>query len=436
MNCLKDLIYNPTSEKFINHLYEGLDGYIQVAHFGQGKAKIKNYRNMKVREAIDEYSGLKDIFITPNATFNGRRLIENIRQFRALYIDMDNKNLSFNDIVYGVWELANLEKIPYPTMVISSGRGCHLYWRIEHAPIQALATWQELEDYLYYQLKELGSDKKATDAARVLRLPGSINSRNGEECKIVILNDNITYSMYDLREQYLGWTNTKVKKIEVTEIINKKNVKTSVLQFFTSYTLHLARAEDILMICKLRNYKLTGYRNMIIHCYAYWLGVTHRDSESLAEMVNALNEKFTEPLKKTDIKAILRCVPKAIEKFLEYEQGIRSGEIKRVSKGMCDKGGYWYKNETLIELLNITLDEQRQLKTIISTEIKYERRRDKDNEIKKANRRNKKGLTKREQQKQETISVINELKAKGLSQNKVSKESGFSIALVKRYWNI
>ena len=33
---------------------------------------------------------------------------------------------------------------------------------------------------------------------------------------------------------------------------------------------------------------------------------------------------------------------------------LRSGERKRVSKGMRDKEGYWYKNETLIDRLGIT----------------------------------------------------------------------------------
>ena len=88
---------------------------------------------------------------------------------------------------------------------------------------------------------------------------------------------------------------------------------------------------------------------MILHCYAYWIGVTTRDSDNLEEVVNKLNSSFTEPLKQTEVDTILRCIPKAIDKFLVYEQGLRSGEVKRVSKGMRDKGGYWYKNETLIE---------------------------------------------------------------------------------------
>ncbi|WP_278244386.1 hypothetical protein [Clostridium thermobutyricum] len=39
----------------------------------------------------------------------------------------------------------------------------------------------------------------------------------------------------------------------------------------------------------------------------------------------------------------MRCIPKAISKFLDYEQGLRSGQVKRVSKGMRARGGYWYK---------------------------------------------------------------------------------------------
>ena len=77
-------------------------------------------------------------------------------------------------------------------------------------------------------------------------------------------------------------------------------------------------------------------------------------------------------------------------------------------------------------------DEQRELITLKSKEIKQE-----NNNIQRRNkRRNKEGLTSREQKKQETIKVIKELKGQGLSQSKVSKESGYSIALVKRYWNI
>ena len=98
----------------------------------------------------------------------------------------------------------NQNKIPEPSMIADSGRGFHLYFRIKNAPKQAIQTFQELEDYLYYQLKELGADLSATDSARVLRLPGTINSRNKATCKIVSINKDIEYSMYELRDKYLN----------------------------------------------------------------------------------------------------------------------------------------------------------------------------------------------------------------------------------------
>lgn len=173
-----------TNRTYVDHLYsKEIDGYIQVMQLKNKKiVDIKNYRGMTIVDALEEYTGKKDTFISVNTTFNGKRLTSNTRQLRALYIDLDHKEYCFNDLVYRTWDLVNEGKIPEPTMVVASGRGAHIYWRIEHAPYQAIATWQELEDYLCYQLKDLGADKKAVDAARVLRLPDTINSRNGAEC--------------------------------------------------------------------------------------------------------------------------------------------------------------------------------------------------------------------------------------------------------------
>lgn len=58
-----------------------------------------------------------------------------------MYIDLDHKEYGFNDLLYNVWDLVLEGKIPKPTMVVASGRGSHIYWRIEHAPFQALVTW-------------------------------------------------------------------------------------------------------------------------------------------------------------------------------------------------------------------------------------------------------------------------------------------------------
>lgn len=421
-------------EEYCEHLYDdSTDGYLHIAHLDKNrKVKIYNTDDANVRKIVEEI-GQEDVFITPNTTFIPVRRAQNIRQFRALFIDLDIDKLGYqkSETVYMVWELYYQDKLPKPTMVVDSGRGVHLYWRIENAPIQAWSTWQELEDYLYYQLKHLGADKQATDSVRVLRLPSSINSRNGSECKILYIDNETTYSMYDLRQAYLNYK-PKTTQIKMLEVYEKPTAKVIPNKFFTSYSLHLARIEDIETLCKLRNYNVKGYRNFILHCYAYWQGVTIRDEESLREEVYALNNAFKEPMKATEVDAILRCIPKAIDKFIAYEQGIRSGECKRVSKGMRDKGGYWYKNETLIERLDITEAEQKHMKTIIGTEEKYSRRRDKDREYQKAKRRNSNGLTKKQQELEDLKYQVLELRKEGLSMQKIADKLNINKTKVVR----
>lgn len=402
---------------YCRHLYdESTDGYIHLLKINDNKTiKIYNTTNSALREVVEEFSGHKNVYMTPNTTYKPERGITNIRQFRALYIDLDGIDGDKHYVAYKIFELAEDGNIPKPTMIVDSGRGLHLYWRIKNAPYAALHTWQELEDMLYYRLKEYGADIKATDGARVLRLPGTINSKNNEECRVIYQDDELEYSMYDLRERYLNYKHKKQIKDAIK--VNKNVITNS---FYNSYSLHITRAEDIETLCKLRGYEVEGHRNMILHCYAYWIGIYERNDKSLADKVYGINNSFKEPIKESEVNAVLRCIPKAIAKFLEYEQGVREGKDKRITKGMKDKGGYWYKNETLIERLEITEDEQKQLKTIIGKVEKYRR-----SNLKRTPR-NENGLTKKQQELEVIKDKVKEFKEQGMSIRKIAEALGKS----------
>lgn len=405
---------------------ETTDGYIQILKLRENdKIQIKNLRYEDL-EKIEKYKGQEDVFITPNTMYIPSRKVENVRQFRALYQDMDFEKLGLDksEVVYLIWILHYEDKIPKPSIVIDSGRGLHVYWIIKNAPYGAIQTWQELQDYLYHQLKHLGADIRATDGARVLRLPNTINSRSKTECN-VLYSELIEYSMYDLREKYLNYK-SKVHKVKIQQT-KKTGKKVINNKFFNAYSLHMARAKDIQTLCKLRNYDVKGHRNMIIHCFAYWKGIYIRDEFELQNTVKELNNSFIEPLKENEIVSIVRSVGKAIDKFIEYEQGIRSGEDKRVTKGMRDKGGYWYKNETLIDRLCITKLEQKYMETIIGTDEKYKRKNE------KRTPRNENGLTKREQQKQDLIKKVKCLKEQGIKQKEIAEKLGISKGTVSKY---
>ena len=431
MNTVLKEKYQFDSMDYYKHLWnENIDGNFQAIQLVDGAVKNRyNKKDHNVIELINEVEGEENWFININTMYRNYRAVSDIRQLRALYIDLDLLGTGYTKIqaVYELYELAMDKKIPMYSMIVDSGRGLHIYWRIEDAPFQALGTWQELEHYLYYNLKHLGADLKATDGARVLRLPNTGNPKSNTLTEVLFVNEELKYSMRDLRTEYLNYKPKKYKKAtkSSTKEVRKKVVSNA---FFNSYSLHMERAEDLYSLCYARNFKVTGHRNMIIHCYAYWKGLVVKNEEELEEIVNKLNDKFTEPLKHTEIKAVLRAVGKQVEKFIEYENKFRAGTIKKKIAGKNDKAGYWYKNQTLIERLDITVKEQEILKTIISKEEKYRRKNDK----RRVARRNEEGLTNRQKEVIELKEQVIELKEQGLSNIKIAELLGKNKSTIGR----
>lgn len=408
------------------------DGYITIMQFDEnGNIVEQRYETYaELAKIIGQFEGHKDVYISPNSYYIRRRNSSSIRQFRSLYVDLDVEKKTNYDVMeafYELFELVNMEKLPQPTMVVHSGRGLHVYWLIEDAPKQAVYLWQELEDLFCYKLESLGADHAVRDSPRILRLPGSINGRNGKECKIIYVNEANRYSLYELRDRYLP------QKKKISREVKPKKTKTQkadVRQFpFSSYSLHYSRLQDIQKICAIRAWDIEGYRNTLVMLYAYWTGIYNRDLETLEGMVLKFNSKFKVPLPEPQVKSILRSVQQAVDKFVAYEQAVKEGLRPRATKGMKDKAGYWFSNETLIERLDITPEEQRRLKTIISKEEANRREKEK----KKAARRNANGLTARQQEKQDKINAVKALAARGMKQAEIAEMLGIKQGTVSKY---
>lgn len=429
-----------TAQQYIDTLYdEHLDGYIQILEkVNEEDVNITNIKFNGLLKAVNEMKGSKDIYITPNSFYKPQRNNNNIRQLRSLFIDLDlREQMTFEKAIEEINLKVSQGKIPQPTMTVNSGRGIHLYWVIEHAPKQAIHTWQELEDYLYHQLKPLYADFSATDCSRLLRLPETLNSRNDQLCTVIDIGGNV-YSMRDLRETLL---NHSEKVRQMNEEIerrkqnpqpkkNQRNYK-KLTYLLNPYTLHTTRAEDLKRLVTLRNGNLKGHRNTILHMFSYWEGIYKRDDEHLLNVVKELNNQFREPLALAQVKSIVRSTRKAVELFIAYTQGLNAGEDKRLTSGMKKHGGYWYKNTTIIELLKITDQEQTHLKTIISKKEKLRRQK----EQKKKDRRNSNGLTKRQQNKWDNVQAVKELYEKGYKQIQIAKELNITRQYVSKILN-
>lgn len=158
----------------------------------------------------NELRGTRDSYFTVNQ-FNGWREVRLLRSLRAVYIDLDAQL----DLDLALDALASA-KMPAPSFVVWSGRGLHLYWLIEPVPAKALPVWQRIQDTLLRALREIGADPACRDCTRVLRLAGTVNSKNDEETRGLILS-GVTWDLHTLADEVLGHRLPK-PKAEVRDI--------------------------------------------------------------------------------------------------------------------------------------------------------------------------------------------------------------------------
>lgn len=339
------------------------DGWITVAKKEGQKWIQKHYRPEEVATMFSEWLG-EDVYFSQNTFYKPYRKIENIRQLRALYVDVDFYLLNYDRD----WVLGNVElmiqdsKIPDPNMIIYSGRGFVLVWLIEPAPYKALPLWQILQNHFLKQLKKYGADSKAIDATRVFRLAGSINSKNGEMVTVEYRHE-YRYSLRELKQEYLPELLDNDKNRS-----NKKGRPTTIARLFNIYSLHVARLKDLATLCELRNFDLEGYREIILFLYRYWSCCVLDDEERALEATIELNQQFKKPL---PLKEVVKAT-KSAEKAWKARSNKEANEL---AKKMGYPGaGYNLKNTKIIDWLDITTEEQKYLATIIDSSEKKRRK--------------------------------------------------------------
>ena len=363
---------------------------------------------------IDEYKDKRDIYYTPN-TFNSpiKRQRDYLWQLHRFYIDIDHKKgtraIESFEVVGAIEQLVENKKIPEPTEYINSGRGIHVYWDIANCHIMLLDLWEKIENYLFNQVKGIEKDienievdKRATDPTRLLRLPGTINSKDNSKCYSMLKREDNIYNIFDLKKAYIK-PNKAYKR-------NKSNI--AYLPTKNLYTLNKSRLEDFKAIVSLRNGEVKGYRNTLIMFYSYHYRLINEITvEELINITKEFNKSFREPYKIRELISVCRSVNRTVKHFQEDE-----------SKG------YKFTNKYIIESLDISEQEQRKLLTIISTDEKYRRKNIKRN----AARRNEEGLTSRQQAKKDRINSILELKNQGDNQSKIAEKLGITRQAVSK----
>ena len=147
--------------------------------------------------AMADHIGEIDRYFTPNEFRNWRR-VDLLSSLRACFIDLDG----WTDWP-AVLDVLQAREVPTPSLIVESGRGLHLYWPIDAVPRQSLPIWQAVQDELVKKLAQVGADPSARDCTRVLRIVGSVNSKNLAEVRGWVVSPR-RWTLHELADDVLG----------------------------------------------------------------------------------------------------------------------------------------------------------------------------------------------------------------------------------------
>jgi len=136
------------------------------------------------RAGFDIYIGMNTL--KENACSRTKR---DLHEIRHVYLDLDYRGSEALKAIH------NSDEVPKPNFVLDTSPGKHqVVWKVEGG------TPQEAEVLQQQMAHEFGADIAATDASRVLRLPGFSNRKYGAECFVrVTKHSDKTYNLRDFK---------------------------------------------------------------------------------------------------------------------------------------------------------------------------------------------------------------------------------------------
>ena len=193
------------------------DPYLNIFRPGGDPVQV-GWRLHDMSAAIESCHSVQDSYISQAFFKQPNRRAINIFGLTHAWIDLDyynatgwladfikNNKPSAREIASLVLDRCRDLGIP-PTSIQSSGRGLYVKWSFTNmvGPSGA-ARVRALNRQLVRIFSDFGADPAAADVSRVLRVPGSINGKNGAFCT-TIYSDPISYDYHDFCDEILPLT--------------------------------------------------------------------------------------------------------------------------------------------------------------------------------------------------------------------------------------
>ena len=330
--------------ELLKYIYVNNDEcFVRVLNKTTGKNKVYPTSSlkdpMKLRQVINSF-GREDILfsLNPFRTMD-RATRSNLFCINAIPVDVDYKNIKeLKELephqVIKLLEMDFFErKIPTPNFV-EYGNQIRLIYSVETCYIpkfrdNVVTLARRISEVFSQELKEYGAEKQNLES--YFRIPGSINTKNGAEIKVFSYDDSVRYTLNELQELWLDelpkWYKKRKGRVKapkkVVKLHNVYSLNCNRLMDFEKIQSHL----NSIGVTELRSRLCFLYRNYILIKNKYQNGELKAEDYELAkEEMLKFNNNFNEPLRGHIIESATRVV--------NYRQ-------------------YLYKNETLMDFLEL-----------------------------------------------------------------------------------
>ncbi|BFN29777.1 replication protein [Pseudomonas aeruginosa] len=345
-----------------------------------------SYRLSQMPVVLSMLDHSRDTWLSQAEFIRPNRRVVNLARIGLLFADLDTYRVddlagrSPDQLAASVLYHCAVEGIPTPSLLVFSGRGIQAKWFLDcPLPRQALPRWNACQRHLVDRLAALGADPAAKDASRVLRLVDTVNSRSGEVCRVAHVENGpdgqpVRYSFDYLAEMLLPvarWDIEKQRQERLDrrqlQLVQSQGGRSTNLRGFSGRQLAWDRLEDLRRLAELRGGVREGERmqhlfwrlNFLLLSGATNSAQMYHEAAALArELDSSWNYRS---------KELMTLYAKA----RQYEAGEKVEFGGRQFAPL-----YTPRNDTLINLFQITDDEQRALRTLISQDMAKERDRE------------------------------------------------------------
>lgn len=401
------------------------------------------------------FLGIEDGYVSMNTFWRERSMtdwtigrdVEHLKRLNACYVDLDyyKDGLTQKEVLAKVHLMIKAGIIPKPSIIMNSGQGIYLIWKLRNEDCKALSRWQRIQHYFINLMKDLGADANCADAARVLRVPGTINSKNDSDVGILEFTD-VSYSIHEIIKDY----NVPYQKEEKVRKQGRIYPFGHATEAQRRYVRDLARKQG-LTEAHYPNFEsfqetdtwIKSHTSKIIPFSKRprqrgWLGGVCADIRKLFTELRKGKNCYRETgafLYRFHLREMGLSAEEALAKTLELNAAMDCPLPEREARdatASADRFRYRFKRSKIIEMLDITQEELEQLPCLGSNPVNRKERKKEANRKAYQSRLAAEGkVAKKDAIRERRIAICN-LKEQGLTAAEIQAELKISKATYNR----